>query len=46
MSDTGNPFSTETAPDWGGSLCCLRREGTPDRVHLIELLIDEGRRFD
>lgn len=26
--------------DWQGFLHCLRREGTPERVHFIELLID------
>jgi len=35
------PFSVEIAPDWRGLLQCLKREGTPDRVHFIELLIDE-----
>lgn len=45
MSDTDTPFSTEIAPDWEGFLRCLHRQGTPDRVYFIELLIDEGRRF-
>ena len=35
------PFAVEITPDWEGLLRCLRREGTPDRVHFIELLIDE-----
>jgi uroporphyrinogen decarboxylase len=35
------PFSVETAPDWEGFLRCLRRQGTPDRVYFIELLLDE-----
>ena len=34
-------FSVEVTPDWQGLLRCLRREGTPDRVHFIELLLDE-----
>ena len=33
-------FSVEITPDWQGLLRCLRREGAPDRVHFIELLID------
>jgi uroporphyrinogen decarboxylase len=46
------PFIVEITPDWEGFLRCLRREGTPQRVHFIELLIDEeikaavARRFD
>ena len=38
---TEHPFSVEIRPDWEGFLRCLRREGTPDRVYFIELLIDE-----
>ncbi len=34
-------FSVDIAPDWQGFLRCLSREGTPQRVHFIELLIDE-----
>jgi len=41
MADTDNPFSVDVTPDWRGFLRCLRREGTPQRVHFIELLIDE-----
>jgi len=46
------PFAVEIAPDCEGFLRCLRREGTPQRVHFIELLIDEeikaavAQRFD
>ncbi len=36
-----NPFSVAVTPDWQGFLRCLRREGTPERVFFIELLIDE-----
>ena len=36
-----SPFSVELSPDWEGFLRCLRREGIPDRVYFIELLIDE-----
>ncbi|RPJ47540.1 MAG: hypothetical protein EHM21_08120, partial [Chloroflexi bacterium] len=33
-------FSTPVTPDWQDFLRCLRREGTPKRVHFIELIID------
>jgi uroporphyrinogen decarboxylase len=36
-----SPFSISITPDWEGFLKCLRREGTPDRVYFIELLIDD-----
>jgi uroporphyrinogen decarboxylase len=36
-----SPFAVEIKPDWQGFLRCLRREGTPERVYSIELLIDE-----
>jgi hypothetical protein len=39
MADS--PFCVDLAPDWQGFLRCLRREGTPDRVYFIELLIDD-----
>lgn len=32
---------TQITPDWEAFLKCLRREGTPRRVHNIELLLDE-----
>jgi len=35
------PFSVDIEPNWEGFLQCLRREGTPERVHFIELLIDD-----
>jgi uroporphyrinogen decarboxylase len=47
-----HPFSLDVKPDWEAFLRCLRREGTPQRVFFIELLIDEeiraevARRFD
>ena len=41
MNPTNKPFSVQIEPDWEGFLGCLRREGTPRRVHFIELLIDE-----
>ncbi len=34
-------FVVEIVPDWEGFLRCLRREGTPDRVYFVELLVDE-----
>jgi uroporphyrinogen decarboxylase len=39
MADS--PFCVDLVPDWRGFLRCLRREGTPDRVYFIELLIDD-----
>ncbi len=36
-----SPFSVDIVPDWQGFLRCLRREGTPERVFFVELLIDE-----
>lgn len=36
-----SPFSVEIRPNWQGFLRCLRRQGTPERVYFIELLIDE-----
>ena len=35
------PFSVDVVPDWEGLLRCLRRQGEPERVHFIELLLDE-----
>ena len=35
-----HPFSRDIRPNWEGFLRCLRREGTPDRVHFIELFLD------
>ena len=34
------PFSNDIAPDWESFLRCIRREGTPERAHMIELIID------
>ena len=36
-----SPFAVDVVPNWEGFLRCLRRQGTPDRVYFIELLIDE-----
>ena len=38
MADTF--FSTRIAPDWEALLRCIRREGTPARVHFVELFLD------
>jgi uroporphyrinogen decarboxylase len=35
-----NPFSVPVIPNWEGFVKCLRREGTPERTHFIELIID------
>jgi uroporphyrinogen decarboxylase len=35
-----SPLSINVTPDWQGFLKCLRREGTPERAHFIELIID------
>jgi uroporphyrinogen decarboxylase len=34
------PFSAPVKPDWEAFVRCLRREGTPKRVHFIELFLD------
>ena len=34
------PFATPITPNWQSFLRCITRQGTPDRVHLIELIID------
>jgi len=36
-----NPFSKIVTLDWQGLLKCLRRDGTPERVHFIELFLDK-----
>lgn len=35
-----SPFSVQITPDWQAFLHCLKREGTPERTHFIELIID------
>jgi len=37
---TTSPFSVDVTPDWQGFVRCILREGTPRRVHFIELLLD------
>lgn len=34
------PFSLNVTPDWEALVRCIRREGTPERVHHIELFLD------
>jgi uroporphyrinogen decarboxylase len=35
-----NPFETPITPDGEAFLRCLKRQGTPERVHFVELIID------
>lgn len=35
-----NSFAVEVTPDWEAFVRCIRREGTPKRVHHIELFLD------
>jgi uroporphyrinogen decarboxylase len=37
---TASPFNTLVTPNWQEFLSCLRRQGTPERVHFIELIVD------
>ncbi|MCX6033218.1 MAG: hypothetical protein NT169_28530 [Chloroflexi bacterium] len=34
------PFTLPITPDWQALVRCIRREGTPKRVHFIELFLD------
>jgi len=34
-------FSPRHQPDWQGLVDCIRRRGTPQRVHFIELFLDD-----
>ncbi len=34
------PFSVQITPDWEGLVRCILRQGTPERVHFIELFLD------
>lgn len=34
------PFSVEVSPDWEGYCRCIARDGTPSRVHYVELFQD------
>jgi uroporphyrinogen decarboxylase len=35
-----SPFAVDVTPDWEALLRCIKREGTPERVHHIELFLD------
>jgi len=35
------PFSIQIEPDWEALLRCIRRQGTPERVHYFELYLDQ-----
>lgn len=35
-----SPFSVQVQPDWEALVRCIKREGTPERVHHIELFLD------
>jgi uroporphyrinogen decarboxylase len=35
-----SPFAVPVTPDWEAFRACIMREGTPDRVHHIELFLD------
>ena len=51
MQQFDNPFSNEVTPDWEAFKACVMRQGTPQRVHHIELFLDHeikteiGQRF-
>ncbi|MBI2437830.1 MAG: hypothetical protein HYV36_03330, partial [Lentisphaerae bacterium] len=34
-------FSLPIKPDWEAFVACIRRSGTPRRVHFIELYLDQ-----
>jgi uroporphyrinogen decarboxylase len=38
---SNNYFSVKIKPDWEGLVNCIQRAGRPDRVHFIELFLDE-----
>ena len=35
-----SPFAVDVTPDWEALVRCIRRQGTPKRVHNIELFLD------
>ena len=35
-----SPFTVNVTPDWEGLVRCIGREGTPERVHYVELFLD------
>lgn len=36
-----SPFAQNITPDWEGLVQCIARKGTPERVHFLELFLDE-----
>jgi uroporphyrinogen decarboxylase len=40
MSAARTPFSHPVKPDWEAFISCIRRRGTPRRVHCAELFLD------
>ena len=34
-------FSVPSTPNWEGLIACIERQGTPERVHHIELFLDD-----
>ena len=40
MPQLDNPFTNEVIPDWEAFQACIMRQGTPKRVHHIELFLD------
>jgi uroporphyrinogen decarboxylase len=36
-----SPFAKEITPDWESLVRCVARKGTPERVHNLELFLDE-----
>ena len=36
-----SPFAKEITPDWESLVRCVARKGTPERVHSLELFLDE-----
>jgi len=38
---TQSPFSKDITPDWENLVRCIARQGTPNRVHTLELFLDE-----
>ncbi|MDF1516192.1 MAG: hypothetical protein P1S60_20450, partial [Anaerolineae bacterium] len=40
MLKADHPFTTQVSPDWEAFRDCIMRQGTPKRVHHIELFLD------
>ena len=37
---SGSPFANDITPDWEDLVQCVARQGTPSRVHNLELFLD------